>query len=89
MDVLLVVAMQWTPVVFIVLPIAIVVLSVVALWVRHHQELKDWTPIGGGLVRMKVTGGWLLRRTSIYAARESPTFVPDPDHANPPEAILE
>ena len=56
-------------------------------WFR--QSNRDWTRVGGGIVRLKVTGGWLLRREWLFSMREPMTFVPDPDHENPPEAIAE
>jgi len=86
MDVLLAAGSRTEAWIFILLPCVILVLSVVVLGRRYRQETKDWTPIGGGLLRLKIDGGWMLRRRGVFAMRDPMTFVPDPDHQHPPDA---
>lgn len=76
--------------VFILLLVVILVVFAAIVDIRWlRSDAGEWTRVGCAVIRLKVTGGWLLRREWLFSMREPMTFVPDPDHENPPEALAE
>ena len=82
-------ATRWEPWIFILTPLVILAFTAIFAVKWFRQSNRDWTRVGGGVVRLKVTGGWLLRREWLFSMREPMTFVPDPQHENPPQLIPE
>jgi len=61
-----------------------------ATWTRVHAEPQGGGERGRWTWRLKVKGGWLvLVRAVDDAVWGGLTFVPDPRHENPPEAVDE
>ena len=61
-----------------------------AHWEKVHEDLHGGGSRGRVTWRLKVTGGWLvLVRAVDDSIWGGVTFVPDPDHENPPEALEE
>ena len=56
----------------------------------QDEKKPKWVGIRPGKAnprRLKITGGWLVRIGTTEG--DSLTFIPDPKHENPPEALVE